>query len=196
MNKKVTIIILLITIFLFFLILQKNNITTKEKTEESGGEYLFDCPYIEKNIGEEHGGGVIAYCDKEGKKGIITTPSDQSLNISWGCNGVYIDNISKDYGDGKNNTNFIIKECDESPIAASICHNLTFNRYDDWFLPSQDELNYLYINRSKIGGFSNAYYWSSTESNFISAIRQSFNLGVQNSSSKSGTYRVRCIRYF
>jgi hypothetical protein len=35
--------------------------------------------------------------------------------------------------------------------------------YSDWYLPSKDELNKLYINRVAIGGFASPNYWSSTE---------------------------------
>lgn len=198
MNKLTTIIILLITVLLFFLILFQNNIIKKEAKEDLGvnESSAFDCLYIEKNIGDRHEGGILAYCDKDGKNGLVVPPSDQATSIAWGCNGTYINNIFKEYGYGKGNTENIIRDCSDRPTAASICYNLTIDRYNDWFLPSQDELNHLYINRNKIGEFNNAYYWSSTETNFISAIRQSFNLGVQNSSGKSGTYRVRCARYF
>ncbi len=200
MNKLTTIIISLIIIvfIIIVVILQKNNSTKNnlEKENEIVKTIHFDCPYIEKNIGEEYSGGVIAYCDKNGRSGLIATHSDQSINAPWGCNGVYIDNTSSDYNTGKSNTNLIVKKCTEKPIAASVCQDLGVGRYEDWFLPSLSELNYLYINKNKIGNFSNSYYWSSTENNFASAMRQSFNLGVQNSSSKSGNYRVRCVRYF
>jgi hypothetical protein len=33
---------------------------------------------------------------------------------------------------------------------------------DEWRLPTQDELNILYQNKDKIGGFSNNFFWSST----------------------------------
>jgi hypothetical protein len=32
-----------------------------------------------------------------------------------------------------------------------------------WRLPTKDELSLLYTNKDKIGGFVNAWYWSSTE---------------------------------
>ncbi len=197
--KKLIIVLPLIIFAIFFLIMQKDNLVKKDKTittKEFPEAEQFDCPYIEKNIGEEYGGGVVAHCNKDGKSGLIATQLDQSTETPWGCNGFYIDNTSNKYREGENNTLFVTKGCPDRPIAASICQDLSLNRYDDWLLPSQEELNYLYLNKNKIKGFSNVYYWSSTENNFTSAMRQSFSLGVQNSSNKNGTYRVRCIRYF
>ncbi|MFT6846713.1 MAG: hypothetical protein ACJAYL_000516, partial [Cryomorphaceae bacterium] len=57
--------------------------------------------------------------------------------------------------------------------------NLTLNGYSDWFLPSVNELNQLYINRVAIGGFSADLYWSSTEYNGVYAWTQSFANGIQ-----------------
>ena len=34
---------------------------------------------------------------------------------------------------------------------------------DGWRLPTKDELNTLYQNKDKIGGFANSGYWSCTE---------------------------------
>jgi hypothetical protein len=35
--------------------------------------------------------------------------------------------------------------------------------FDDWYLPTKDELNQLYIQKDNIGGLANNWYWSSTE---------------------------------
>ena len=51
--------------------------------------------------------------------------------------------------------------------AKSICENLELNGFNDWYLPSKDELNYIIQNRNKIGFPSPFWYdpsfWSSTE---------------------------------
>jgi len=51
----------------------------------------------------------------------------------------------------------------KTDYAAKICYDLVLNGYDDWFLPSKDELNLMYEQKGVIGGFAGAYYWSSSE---------------------------------
>jgi len=86
-------------------------------------------------------------------------------------------------------------------------------RYDDakvacaklgegWRLPTKDELNLLYQNKDKIGGFSAAVsYWSSTEYNIeyhngYDAWAQDFDDGMQDAFNKKSKYFVRAVRAF
>jgi hypothetical protein len=68
---------------------------------------------------------------------------------------------------------------------------------DGWRLPTQYELNLLYQNKLKIGGFTNNTYWSSTESDDKSAWYQHFSYGGQASynNDKEDSYYVRAIRF-
>ena len=43
------------------------------------------------------------------------------------------------------------------------------NNLSDWFLPSKDELNQLFLQRSNVGGFVQPFYWSSTENTSVYA---------------------------
>jgi hypothetical protein len=67
--------------------------------------------------------------------------------------------------------------------------------YDDWFLPSQDELNELYLQRTTVAGFVDNEYWSSSENGSNSARFQNFNTGTISATNKgfAGDY-VRPIR--
>lgn len=67
---------------------------------------------------------------------------------------------------------------------------------DGWRLPTKDELNTLYINKYKIGGFTNDYYWSSSEGGYSYAWKQDFSFGGQFSHSKGTNYYVRAVRAF
>jgi len=48
--------------------------------------------------------------------------------------------------------------------AAQACDSLIINGFDDWFLPSRDELNFMYgnLHMRDLGNFKNEKYWSST----------------------------------
>ena len=78
--------------------------------------------------------------------------------------------------------------------AKSICSNLVYADYADWYLPDEGELNVMYEQKSSIGGFSNVDYWSSREYSSDRAGYQHFSDGYQSHSYKSNTKRVRCVR--
>ena len=65
-----------------------------------------------------------------------------------------------------------------------------------WRLPTKDELNILYQNKDKIGGFSSTNYWSSTEHDNLDAWRQDFDYGFQYFTNKNFDYGVRAVRSF
>jgi hypothetical protein len=67
---------------------------------------------------------------------------------------------------------------------------------DAWRLPTKDELNILYQNRYKIGGFSNNDYWSSTEVFKFFAWYQDFDNNLQDGINEYETFYVRAIRTF
>jgi hypothetical protein len=69
--------------------------------------------------------------------------------------------------------------------------------YSDWYLPSKNELNALYLEKTAVGGFDGDYYWSSTEYSWTEAWGQSFTNGVQDEISKSSPSKLfRPIRAF
>lgn len=66
--------------------------------------------------------------------------------------------------------------------AARLCNDLEYNGYDDWFLPSIDELDEIYFNLGKKGitEYSGRHYWSSSEGyDAYDAWGQSFSNGYQ-----------------
>ena len=63
-----------------------------------------------------------------------------------------------------------------------------------WRLPTKDELNLLYTNRKKIGGFTYDFYWSSTESSIYYFCNQHFSDGIQNAGFEDNKYQVRAVR--
>lgn len=83
--------------------------------------------------------------------------------------------------------------------AKRVCDNLVLNGYNDWYLPSKEELNLMYNNlkRKGLGGFAGGSYWSSSESSLYGAWRQAFDGGGgQNLYSKDYDGHVRAVRAF
>tara|TARA_B100000795_G_C22618485_1_gene367903 strand:- start:199 stop:768 length:570 start_codon:yes stop_codon:yes gene_type:complete len=131
-------------------------------------------------IGDSHQGGIIFYLDANGG-GLIAAPSDQGQAL-WGCWKTLIGANGTAIGTGAQNTIDIEAGCNESGTAADICANLTLGGFSDWFLPSIDELNEMYVNlhQQGFGSFANDIttpYWSSTEYNSEHAWRFWFNNG-------------------
>jgi hypothetical protein len=65
---------------------------------------------------------------------------------------------------------------------------------DGWRLPTREELYLMWLNRESIGGFSAAFYWSSSEENSHYAWSQYFYNGYQDYNAKDYTYYVRPVR--
>lgn len=67
---------------------------------------------------------------------------------------------------------------------------------DGWRLPTKHELNTIYINRDKIGRFSNLLYWSSTEYASKYAWGQYIDNGNHYVDYKSSKHYVRAVRSY
>ena len=118
-------------------------------------------------IGDEYGGGKIAWLDPTGQHGLIAAKAD--------CPGPYF----------------------TWQGAKKACQNYKANGYRDWRLPSKNELNKLYRAKSTVGGFfTDVGYWSSTENGALNAWYQYFNDGFQVGDHKYDINRVRAVRAF
>ena len=108
--------------------------------------------------------------------------------------------------EGKYNTKVINWEQGGSTSAAAICAAYSTGvSFDDWYLPSIEELNKMYLNIGQgnalglgnIGGFANSVYWSSTESDNGIAWDQYFGNGTQKVNGDKVNYgNVRAVRAF
>ena len=139
---------------------------------------------------------------------LIAAVADQSSGIQW-YNGGYDTTgaTSTALGTGATNTTTIISVQGATEThAAGLARAYDGGGYDDWFLPSKDELNKMYLNRATINttaasnsgsDFGTNYYWSSTEFDIVNAWSQVFASGFQYNGNKNYTgSSVRAVRAF
>jgi hypothetical protein len=170
------------------------------------------------SIGQSYQGGIVAYVlvsgdpgyDATTQHGLIAATSDQSRSIDWDI--LTDDGVSNQgskrgaagtvIGTGFSNTNTIIASQGRiaTNYAAGLARAYNGGGYTDWYLPSKDELNKLFLNRVAIGNFiSNDLYWSSSEIQshpYHSAWLQDFGNGGPLSTFKDYVVNVRAIRSF
>jgi hypothetical protein len=167
-------------------------------------------------IGDLRGGGIVFYIaptptdldgDGDLDTGLVCALSDVGSTVSWGCFGIDLSSVPNvvsfppsgpgaDIGDGMSNTNNILTDCPTAP-AALAARSLG----PEWFLPSTNELNEIYLNRATLEAVPGVtafsfFYWSSTEFDYQVASSNSFNGGGQGTVYKIGSGWVRAVRAF
>lgn len=82
--------------------------------------------------------------------------------------------------------------------AMNAAKNYRGGGFSDWRLPTKEELDLMYKNLKQkgLGGFSNDWYWSSSQNDNGDAWAQYFSVGGQDYDHKNNTFRVRAIRAF
>ena len=162
------------------------------------------------SIGALINGGIVFYIDETGEHGLVAAMEDLEGTYEWGCYGIDLNgnnsNVSPELdgiGTGLQNTLEKVAGCSETPIAASEALAYESEGYNDWFLPSKDELLEMYNTignggpEGNVGGFQDDLYWSSSELSNVTAWYVNFSKGYANSYlDKSNAFRVRAIRSF
>ncbi len=172
-------------------------------------------------VGEVFGGGVVfhVYIGADGlEHGLIVSLADQGIEIPWtNLNILPIGETARSSWNGLANSTAIINQGGHNLSAAQLCfdYNST-DGFDDWYLPSIDELTLLYTRRFDVNrvlqvvgeeiklsdpnqDFNYIHYWSSTEINGSQSWRYSFTPGANDFSHfalKSSLNNVRAIRSF
>ena len=127
------------------------------------------------------------------------------MGIVWGCYGLEVDHSDGiAIGTGAQNTLAILADCSEDSTAAFYASNSVSQGYNDWFLPSHDELDQMHclsevidsvatLNGGKNFIFDNHYgYWSSTQDDENFAYYQDFRSG-SNCTNSPESYPKRYI---
>jgi hypothetical protein len=141
-------------------------------------------------IGDLVEGGIVFWVDpSDNTKGKVCALADAPTKLNW--------NNAYSYCNGYTN-----------PDTGT-------GTYNNWYLPSKDELQLMYANLQRFecstntpggidddlcatprGSLSLNYYWSSTEYDNYVAWRQDFGNGNQTSTNEIRTYNVRAVRAF
>lgn len=162
---------------------------------------------VEFSVGDlGQAGGYIFYVKdsySEGWRYLESAPEDISRAKIWGTKSFTVlgaDGIA--IGTGAQNTIDIIAGDSSNNTAALACaeYYIEYNdiTFDDWFLPSKDELDAMYENLkvTDLGGLEGSTYWSSSESSSQAAWHHYFNEGRQAQAFKNNYRYVRPIRAF
>ena len=155
-------------------------------------------------IGDFREGGIVIWVDDTGQHGLVCDLTDYAA--IWGCNGTEIVGAdSLTVGSGLQNTEDILAICQTAGIAARVANDLVAQEYSDWYLPSKEELKYIWLNSFIIsersialgGDGLDSYYWSSSEYDADHSWCWDLKFGADDHSySKETPARVRAIRTF
>ncbi len=139
-------------------------------------------------------------------------PTDLSGTYIFGHfmldNGIFIGAdpaTSQSIGEGENNTLSLVAQMGDSArltinmynnettssYAAKVCDDLVSGGYDDWFLPSRDEL----IQLNEVSALSGEY-WSSTDYSADGAFILDVDAGHYDTSLRAEKCKVRAVRAF
>jgi len=175
-------------------------------TNSFGTAYGNTVTFAALETGQEYLGGRIAYVLKPGDPGYTAGTAhgiiiSQFATTSFGwSNGTYITTTATatTLGTGNANTDLIVSKLGAGSYSAGACASEKSSGYTDWYLPSKDELNKLYLAKDKIPGiYTMGYYWSSSETGNSTVWIQSFSTGVQSTYDKKGSgFWTQAIRSF
>ena len=126
-----------------------------------------NCNAQQHFIGQKYGGGIVFSLDGTGEHGLIAAPFDQPNFTCWGKDGWTNANLMNE---GESNTEKIVSIMKNKHFlewqgvpAACMCDTLKLEGYDDWYLPSINELKDMFDRQKVIGNFVAGDYCSSTE---------------------------------
>ncbi|WP_320128422.1 chitobiase/beta-hexosaminidase C-terminal domain-containing protein [uncultured Sphaerochaeta sp.] len=151
-------------------------------------------------VGQKGPAGGLVFYDKgfysHNWRYLEAAPADETITAEWGQYGATVKTNGTSLGDGMYNTVHQVIADPESPTAAWICDHkvvvVDAHIYDDWYLPSRDELALL----RSAGMLTGSDYWSSSEISATMAWENSGTTDLVGPYYKSALHAVRAIRAF
>lgn len=116
--------------------------------------------------GKTYKGGLLFYLNPTDGTGLVAAPEDLTDQFPFRLAAILNTGATdSSIGAGRTNTTLIINAFGPGDYAATACNSYTSGGFDDWFLPSLNELQAIYDNliASDLGGFGPNWYWSSTQ---------------------------------
>ena len=143
------------------------------------------------------GGGIIFYdagSTQSWGRYLEASTVNQGSGNKWSST-LYNVSTSTAIGTGMANTLAIIAAGASGANAAPTCRAYTGGGLTDWFLPSKDELNQLYVQRAYFT-FLGINYWSSSQVDTNNTYAQVPGTGAVNTYIKTSSLAVRAIRAY
>jgi hypothetical protein len=81
----------------------------------------------------------------------------------WGCSGTFLGTTGTGIGAGKENTSSILAKCSQPNIAARKANNDKLYGYEDWLIPSKEEMSRIESLGLLKGEDASREFWTSSE---------------------------------
>ena len=138
---------------------------------------------LDSLYGKSYQSGIIFFYDTLLQRGMVMSEQDlhyaydqKATKIFWNCVGQVTGATATEIWSGEKNTQIIVgAQCKlyEAEVKkwllgpADLCTNYEVGGFTDWYLPSRDELNLVYLHLIKPGRYKlpQTLYWTSSEKN-------------------------------
>jgi hypothetical protein len=139
-----------------------SNLTLQERLDLGENPFTLINSGIPINnfYGKNYQGGLIFYLDSTTSSGLVVTNYNVKGQGNYGCYNVNIATGSGIFDGLQNTINTVYNGCANYNHPATVCYNLIYNGYDDWYLPSSGEAMKIVNN---IPGWNQYEFWTSTQ---------------------------------
>ena len=190
-----------------YIFYKADSVQTSTYKDSNGNDVTYTWQYLEA-APEDVSTSTVVFGYYRPSETNTTVQSNLDTSITASDHSTYNGNAT--VGQGRLNTSLLVNAMVSAAYssesgtnttdqyAAKLCADYSYGGYDDWFLPSIEELRYMYENLySKSIGTWSDYYWSSTEySGSYSRLYVFVSGYINRNAYRNLTYYVRAIRAF